>query len=160
MTDYAIEVAALRSKDCAVELANGLLSRGFDAYWLKANQPEYGVSYRVRVGKFQNLDIARNYAENLLDSGLLDTCAITIYETPLYSLAKASGGSQNSLPIALGSLPVNSSCPINISDNKSSNHEDLIAALSKNKWLLSSSQSVIYSLPPKRSVSTVRDVVV
>lgn len=166
--DYAVEVAALRSQDCAIELANGLQARGFEAYWLKGNQPEHGEYYRVRVGRFQNLDLARTYAENLLDSGLLEACAITFYEAPGSSLIKISTGLSNTLQAELAGLPIVASCPVKLPNdpqtespnNRPTSPEELISLIGKNKWLLSSNRSVIYTPPPKRTAKPVNDVVV
>lgn|GEM_PF-1362264 len=149
--DYAIEVAAMRSQDCAVELANGLASRGFEAYWLKASQPEYGEYYRVRVGRFQNLDIARAYAEKLLDSGLLDTCAVTYYEAPVAAVMKASVGG---LSVIRSTGPIAFSCPTPTTADKSgSSPEELIAAITKSKWLVSAGKSVVYTLPNQNQLN-------
>jgi hypothetical protein len=161
--DYSVEVAALRSQDCAVELANGLLARGFEAYTVKANQPDYGTYYRVRIGKFRNIDIARTYAENLLDSGLLDTCAITVYDAPLSSLITATTQSKKLPSTGIFNTSISFSCPIKLPGNNPITSEDLpkdlIAAIGKNKWLLSTDQSVVYTLPSEKAMVPARDVV-
>lgn len=128
--DYAVEVAALASRDCADELVKGLVSRGLDAYWLKTNQGKLGEYYRVRVGKFPDLDLARNFADSLLDSGLLDTCSITVYEAPLYSLMMKDGRGQNTLPL-LGqrNTPIGSYCPLNLAEKDSNKPEAIISSL-------------------------------
>jgi SPOR domain len=159
--DYAVEVAALSSRDCADELVNGLVSRGLDAYWLKTTQPKFGEFYRVRVGKFSNLDVARSFAEKLLDSGLLDTCSITDYEAPLYSLMMngSKRGENALLPIEVRNTPVGAYCPINLSDRsdkKSSKPEAVIAEIGGNK--LSFSPDASTTPTPRRSGSTVSDV--
>jgi SPOR domain len=119
--EFAVEVAALSSQECAVELVNGLAARGLDAYWLKTTQSKFGEYYRVRVGKFSNLDMARGFAENLLDSGLLDTCSITAYEAPLYSLMMEASKKKKTalLPIEMRSTPIGAYCPINLTDKNS-----------------------------------------
>jgi hypothetical protein len=132
--DYAVEVAALAARDCADELVNGLVARGLDAYWLKSNQGQFGDFYRVRIGKFPDLDLARNFADNLLDSGLLDTCSITVYEAPSYSLMMrdSKGGQTDLLPLGMRNTPLGSYCPINLSaiSNKSNKPEEIISSLS------------------------------
>jgi SPOR domain len=154
--DYAVEVAALSSRDCADELVNGLVSRGLEAYWLKTTQPKLGEIYRVRVGKFSNLDAARSFSEKLLDSGLLDTCSITDYEAPLYSLMLngSKRGKSALLPIGLRSVPIGAYCPINFSDKKSSGPEAAIAELGKNSLPLPPGAS---GTRTGRSGSSVRD---
>jgi SPOR domain len=156
--DYAVEVAALSSRDCADELVNGLVARGMDAYWLKTTQPKFGDFYRVRVGKFSNLDTARSFAEKLLDSGLLDTFSITGYEAPLYSLMMngSKRGKNALLPIGLRNTPIGAYCPINLRDKKnSSKPEAAIAQIGNKRWSLSPGTS---STPGERSGSSVRDL--
>jgi sporulation related protein len=159
--DFAVEVAALSSRDCADELVNGLVSRGLEAYWLKTTQPKFGELYRVRVGKFSNLDVARSFAEKLLDSGLLDTCSITDYEAPLYSLMMngSKRGKKALLPIEGRSAPIGAYCPINLSDKNSdknsSKPEAAIAEIGKNGRPLSPGAS---GTPMERSGSSVRDM--
>jgi SPOR domain len=159
--DYAVEVAALSSRDCADELVNGLVARGMDAYWLKMTQPKLGDFYRVRVGKFSNLDKARSFAENLLDSGLLDAFSITDYEAPLYSLMMngSKRGKNALLPIELRNTPIGAYCPINLSarsDKSSSKPEAVIAAIADNRGALSPGASVTPATA--RSGSSVRDL--
>jgi hypothetical protein len=133
--EFALEVATMRSQQSAVEIANGLVARGYEASWVKADRGRSGVFYRVRLGKFPELDFARNYAESLLDSGLLDTCAITV-----------------------------SGPPGQIEEAKSeSKSEDFLTVLRKTRWVLSSNQSIIYSLLPHSGSSFVNsenDIVV
>jgi sporulation related protein len=145
--DYAVEVAALASRDCADELVKGLLSRGLDAYWLKSNQGKLGDYYRVRIGKFPDLNLARNFADNLLDSGLLDTCSITVYEAPLYSLMmkNAKGGNQALLPLELRNTPIGAYCPINITAKNSNKPEAIISSLSSESAPASNRSTAISS---------------
>ena len=161
--DYTVEVAALRSQECAAVLTSGLLARGFEAYWIKANQPEYGIYYRVRVGRFQDLDTARAYAEDLLDSGLLDTCSIAVYEPSVNALFKTSAPARSGMQAGVFNTPLAASCPVKLPDDDSSEATgdpvDMIAAISKNKWLLSASTSIVYSPPASKSVSPYRDAV-
>jgi SPOR domain len=158
--DYAVEVAALSSRDCADELVNGLVARGMDAYWLKTNQPKFGDFYRVRVGKFSNLDSARRFAESLLDSGLLDTFSITDYEAPLYALMMSGSkrGKNALLPIELRNTPIGAYCPINLSDRSdknSSKPEAVIAEIGNNRWSLSPAASTTPTM--ERPGSSARD---
>jgi SPOR domain len=155
--DYAVEVAALSSRDCADELVNGLITRGLEAYWLKTTRPKFGEFYRVRVGKFSNLDVARSFAEKLLDSGLLDTCSITDYEAPLYSLMMngSKKGKNALLPIERRSAPIGAYCPINFSDKNTSKPEAAIAEIGKISRPSSPGAS---GAPLGRSGSSVRDM--
>lgn len=83
--DYAVQIAAVRSQLCADEMRQGLLVQGLEAYWVKTILPEHGLFYRVRLGKFPSIETAYTYAEVLLNSGLLESYAITAYELPMSS---------------------------------------------------------------------------
>lgn len=156
---YAVEVAALSSRDCADELVHGLVARGLDAYWLKSNQGKLGEFYRVRIGKFPDLDLARNFADNLLDSGLLDTCSITVYEAPLNSLMKSPAVAQDDrLPVGLRNAPIGAYCPINLTYKNSNNTEAIISSLSKSKEGDSASSAQQPGLSPSRDLSHDMDV--
>lgn len=130
---YAVEVAAMRSQESAVGLTDGLIARGYDAYWVKAGKAKSGVIYRVRLGSFPTLDFARKYAESLLDSGLLNACAITL-NRPQDPAAKSD-----------------------------TEPEELSAVLNKARWGLSANRKIAYSLPPRGPSSSARsaaDIVV
>src|SRR5262249_17258410 len=85
---YAVQVAAFEAQESAEIWAEGLGVRGLDAYWVKAAVPGKGVCYRVRIGKFPGRQSARNYAERLRQSGLLDNYFIFAYERPTSVTAK------------------------------------------------------------------------
>jgi SPOR domain len=148
--DYAVEVAALSSRDCADELVNGLVARGMDAYWLKTNQPKFGDFYRVRVGKFSDLEIARSFAESLLDSGLLNTFSITDYEAPLYSLMMNGSKRRRNelLPIELRNTPIDAYCPINLSGKSDISARDLELKNAIDA-VIAATQSAMSSIMPK-----------
>jgi hypothetical protein len=80
-----VQIAAVRSQLCADEMRQGLLVQGLEAYWVKTILPEHGLFYRVRLGKFPSIETAYTYAEVLLNSGLLESYAITAYELPMSS---------------------------------------------------------------------------
>lgn len=81
--DYAVQVAALRSQQSALDLTKGLRSQGINAYWIGKNNPSQGPLYRVRIGKFSSIESAYLYAEELMDSGVFSSYAITAYEPPV-----------------------------------------------------------------------------
>jgi len=87
---YAVQVAAFESPESAEELAQGLRARGLDAYWVKTVVPGKGTWYRVRIGKFPSRNVARNYAERLLQSELLDSYFIFAYERPTSEVASSA----------------------------------------------------------------------
>ncbi len=155
---YAVEVAALRSEDCAKELANGLRARGFEAYWIKADQAGQGTYYRVRVGRFEDLDVARDYAEELLDSGLLETCAVTLYEPPVDSLVRASIADRRDSISEPSNTPIAASCPVKLPEPEEA--DGLVSSINRSKWLLSAGRSVIYTQPAQQGAQApARDVV-
>ncbi len=81
--DYSVQIAAVRSQQCADDMRSGLLGQGLQAYWVRGILPEHGLFYRVRLGRFPSIETAYTYAEVLLNSGLLESYAITAYEAPM-----------------------------------------------------------------------------
>lgn len=82
---YAVQIAALASRESAEELVRGLSARGISAYWVGG--ASYGASglsltHRVRVGNFPTIGTANTYAEKLLGAGLVESYAIAAYEPP------------------------------------------------------------------------------
>ncbi|HEY7180557.1 MAG TPA: SPOR domain-containing protein, partial [Blastocatellia bacterium] len=83
---YALQVAALSSRRSADTLARGLSAQGMNAYWIGGQlYSARGASemYRVRIGNFQTIASANTYAVKLLNAGLLESYAITAYESPV-----------------------------------------------------------------------------
>jgi hypothetical protein len=142
---YAVQIAALRSQQSADELTKGLLARGIHAYWVQGASlgmvPEYGQFYRVRIGNFPTIESAYGYAEQLLDSGLLDAYAIAAYEPPM---AAAQGD------IALSGPP---SKVQTFSPRRQIGSEaiDMVASIGTRGWLLLSSRSVLSTPAPNNS---------
>lgn len=177
--EYAVQIAAVRSQACAEELRGGLYVRGLDAYWVRIVLPQHGVFYRVRLGKFPSIETAYSYAESLLDTGLLESYAITTYEKPnsvsLRDTTQASLEVQEyiqqpptprdtkDLLAAIGSrqwwLPTNRSLfstgpqlpPVNLGMTP---REVLVYALSRKEWRLSYDKSVLFVRAPVMASST------
>ena len=149
--EYAVQIAAIRSQQCAEDLRAGLYARGLEAYWVRIALPEHGVFYRVRLGKFPSIETAYSYAESLLDSGLLESYAITTYEKP------------NSIPLrdtTQASLEVQEFIqqPPTPRDTK-----DLLAAIGSRQWWLPNNRSLFTTtpqLPPVNLGLTPREVLV
>lgn len=146
---YAVQVAALRSQQSANELAKGLIARGINAYLVKGAslgvRPGNGWFYRVRIGKFPTIESAYGYAEQLLNSGLLDSYAIAAYEPPID--AGQGNDAPNETPSKLQSF-----APRKEPENESrAEAVDLVAAISSRGWLLLSSRSVLSTPPANRS---------
>ncbi|MEK7831707.1 MAG: SPOR domain-containing protein, partial [Acidobacteriota bacterium] len=171
--EYAVQIAAVRSQACAEDMRGGLYARGLDPYWVRIVLPEHGLFYRVRLGKFPSIETAYSYAESMLESGLLESYAITTYENPnsvsLRDTTQASMEVQeyiqqrpalrdtNELLAAIGSrqwwLPSNGKLfaatpqfpPVNIGMTQ---REVLVYALSRHEWRLSHDLSVLFVRAP------------
>ncbi|MBS1786482.1 MAG: SPOR domain-containing protein [Acidobacteria bacterium] len=178
--EYAVQIAAVRSQACAENLRGGLYARGLEAYWVRIVLPQHGVFYRVRLGRFPSIETAYSYAESLLDTGLLESYAITTYEmpnsVPLRDTTQASLEVQEyiqqpptprdtkDLLAAIGShqwwLPTNTRGlfltapqlpPINLGMTP---REILVYALSRKEWRLSYDNSVLFVRAPVIASST------
>lgn len=181
--DYAVQIAAVRSQACADELRLGLHARGLDAYWVRIVLPQHGVFYRVRLGKFPSLETAYSYAESLLDSGMLESYAITTYEkpnsVPLKDTVQASMEVQeyvqqrptpretNELLAAIGArqwwLPGNRNLfaatpKLPPAEASMTQREVLVYALSRHEWRLSLDMSVLFVRAPV--VASSADIIV
>jgi hypothetical protein len=134
---YAVQVAALSSRQSADELVRGLSTRGLNAYWVRGMS--YGAAahqlqlHRVRIGNFTTIEGATTYAEQLLGSGLLDAYAIAAYEPPT---------KDSSVPTA-SSTKVQSFAQKYQGRQFSSDAIDMIASVGTRGWLLLSSKSMM-----------------
>jgi len=133
--EYAVQIAAVRSPQVADDMRSGLRVQGLEAYWVKAVLPEHGMFYRVRLGKFPSIETAYTYAEVLLNTGLLESYAITAYEPPmsgpLRDMTQASLEVQEY--IQQGPTPKETS--------------ELFAALGARQWMLPSSRNLFGTTP-------------
>lgn len=150
--EYAVQIAAVRSQQCAEDLRGGLYARGLDAYWVRIVLPQHGVFYRVRLGKFPSIETAYSYAESLLDTGLLESYAITTYEMP------------NSVPLrdtTQASLEVQEYIQQSPTPRDT---KDLLAAIGSHQWWLPTNTRGLFStapqLPPINLGMTPREVLV
>ncbi|HKX28324.1 MAG TPA: SPOR domain-containing protein [Blastocatellia bacterium] len=118
---YAVQVAALRSEECAAELVKGFRARKLDAYVVKVEVPKAGTFYRIRVGKFTTMEVARAFAEKLLNSGLVESLgiAVTDFEPPQNDALKIAVKSQSDLPAGVPNTPIPLACPIAPSNSNS-----------------------------------------
>ncbi|MCI0664068.1 MAG: hypothetical protein L0220_23680 [Acidobacteria bacterium] len=137
-------------------MTRSLASRGLDAYMVKSGESDSESYYRIRVGKFQSLDVARTYAEALLDSGLLESCSITFFEGFTNQAIKPVMGKDAPSNILNAAMSV--SCPLILPSGNNNlapgSTEKLINVLGKKKWLLDGSLDFIYSVPGDTSVPT------
>lgn len=59
---FALQVAALSKLEEAQEMVNQLRSKGYSAYQVTGSAAAKGTLYRVRIGQFQSLQEARQFA--------------------------------------------------------------------------------------------------
>lgn len=128
--EYAVQIAAVRSQQSADDMRSGLLVQGLEAYWVRGILPEHGLFYRVRLGKFPSVETAYTYAESLLNIGLLESYAITAYETPM------SGPLRDTMQASLEVQEYIQQGP----SPKETN--ELFAAIGARQWLLPSSRNL------------------
>jgi len=133
--EYAVQIAAVRSSQIADDMRHGLSVQGLEAYWVKANLPEHGSFYRVRLGKFPSIETAYTYAEVLLNSGLLESYAITAYEAPM------SGPLRDMMQ---ASMEVQEYVQQGPSPRETS---ELFAAIGARQWLFPSSRNLFAGKP-------------
>ena len=82
---YTIQVGAFARIDNAVQLTEKLQNQGLDAYHFR----DRSGLYKVRIGNYRSIDPAREKAENLKTSGLID--AYYLIEPSDYAVATRGG---------------------------------------------------------------------
>lgn len=137
--EYAVQIAAVRSQQCADEMRTGLLVQGLEAYWVRGVLPEHGLFYRVRLGKFPSIESAYTYAEVLLNSGLLESYAITAYEAPM------SGPLRDMTQASIEVQEYVQQGPTSRETN------ELFVAIGARQWLLPSSRNLFVTTPQFKS---------
>ena len=127
---YAVQVAALSSRESADELVKGLSARGINAYWVRGVlASKQNQLHRVRIGNFRTIESANTYAQQLRGSGLLDAYAIAAYEPPAKGSYISNGKVQSFAQKYQGR-------------QFSGETIDVIASIGTRGWLLLSSKSV------------------
>ena len=76
---YTVQIGSFKNESHAKKLQNKLESKGYPAF-LKQVELTQGTRFRVRVGSFENSDIAKNYADILLkkETGLVNSAYPTL----------------------------------------------------------------------------------
>lgn len=136
--EYAVQIAAVRSQQVADDMRSGMSVQGLNAYWVKTVLPEHGLFYRVRLGKFPSLETAYTYAEVLLNTGLLESYAITAFESPM------SGPLRD---MTQASIEVQEYIQQGQQGPSLRETNELFAALGAKQWLLPSSRNLFAALP-------------
>lgn len=86
---YTIQIASASAETEAQSMVRDLKSKGYDAYWIKADVAGKGTRYRVRVGRFGSQQDARITAERAASRGAFREFIITAYEAPAKSPSPA-----------------------------------------------------------------------
>lgn len=136
--DYSVQIAAVRSQQCADDMRGGLLGQGLQAYWVRGILPEHGLFYRVRLGRFPSIETAYTYAEVLLNSGLLESYAITAYEAPM------SGPLRD---MTQASIEVQEYIEPRPQEPSPREMNELFAAIGARQWILPSSRNLFGPKP-------------
>ncbi len=69
--DFTIQVAAESKTEVAIQIVNGLIEAGYDAYYQEHTTASNQILYRIRIGKFATRDEALQAAESVKnDQGL------------------------------------------------------------------------------------------
>lgn len=79
---YTVQIASAPTEDEARAMTAKLKSKGFDAYWVKANVPGIGVRYRVRIGKYKTSAEAKTAGERGVSRNEIKEFLVTAYEPP------------------------------------------------------------------------------
>jgi cell division septation protein DedD len=79
---FTIQVRSSQSEADARAVADSLRAAGFDAYVLRADLGPRGTWYRVRVGRFDSRDEARQTIGKLRASGRASDAILQAYEAP------------------------------------------------------------------------------
>lgn len=74
--DYTIQLASVTSPDDAWRLVDRLEAAGLGAYVVKVSLPGIGVRYRIRYGRYRTAIEARNDAEKVLKSGIIENVVV------------------------------------------------------------------------------------
>jgi septal ring-binding cell division protein DamX len=79
---FTVQVRSSPSEADARAFADALKAGGFDAYVMRADLGSRGTWYRVRVGRFDSRDAARQAVGKLRSSGRANEAIVQAYEAP------------------------------------------------------------------------------
>ena len=79
---FTVQVAAYRESEIAEQKVLELRKQGEEAYWQKTG--EESIWFRVRIGGFDTLETAKQYAEDLLSRKLIDNYYIANFSDGYY----------------------------------------------------------------------------
>lgn len=96
---YTVQVASLENEVKASRLVKKLRDYGIYAYWVRANIPNTGTRYRVRIGRFATQQTAQQWGEQVCHRGIIHDFFITSYEalTPPTIVTGQQSRSMNSI---------------------------------------------------------------
>jgi len=79
---YSIQIGSTQVEDNAKSEVARMKEHSQTAYYVKADIPEKGTYYRIRVGRFASLEAARTQAELMRRSNVIHDFLITTFEGP------------------------------------------------------------------------------
>jgi len=69
---YSVHIITFKTLNSAQSVFKGLADEGYETYILPTVHPQNGKMFRIAVGAFQEKEAAREYANKLLDMGVVD----------------------------------------------------------------------------------------
>ncbi|MBL8186525.1 MAG: SPOR domain-containing protein [Acidobacteria bacterium] len=83
---FSIQIASAESESEAQTTIADLKTKGVDAYLVKSEVPGKGIRYRVRIGKFASMPIAKTAAGELVAKGAIQEFVVMPYEPAMAPL--------------------------------------------------------------------------
>ena len=98
---FSIQIASAESEAEAQAVIADLKTKGVEAYLVKSDVPGKGTRYRVRIGKFASMPIAKTAAGELVAKGSIKEFIIMPYEPAMASLtARRESKKPRATPVA------------------------------------------------------------
>jgi len=104
---FSIQVGSTQVEDNAKAEVAHMKQRGQTAYYVKADIPDKGTYFRVRVGRFASLEAARTHAELMRRDNLIHDFLITGFEGPANTAFtnNAYASTENAIAVVKKSAP-------------------------------------------------------
>ena len=105
---FSIQVGSTQVEDNAKSEVARMKQRGQTAYYVKADIPDKGTYYRIRVGRFASQEAARTHAELMRRGSLIHDFLITGFEGPANTAFtnNAYASTDNAVAVVKKSAPV------------------------------------------------------
>lgn len=92
---YSVQIASSTSEADALAMIAELKAKSVDAYLIKSDVPGKGTRYRVRIGKFSSMQIAKSTGDQLVANGAIKEFAVMAYEPPTMPLVARREAKKN-----------------------------------------------------------------